>query len=601
MDYIKEIYTGIWNGGHIQGIATDGRYMYCSYTTEFVKLDMEGHVIGTVRGFTGHLGCMAMGPDGRVYASLEYKNDAIGQGILSRMGIEQVKDAFYIAIFDVEKIDRPDMNAETDGVMTTVWLREVVEDYHAVTEEGCEHRYGCSGIDGMTWAPAWDWDGMQLLVAYGIYSDVTRDDNDSQVLISYRMSSLTPYEALLTAENIHQSGPEHADAQYFVPTGNTTFGVQNMEYDPYTGDIFLAVYEGQKEKYPNFPMYVIDGSKAPVDGVLTLKDTGLVEKGIPGYRFPHGSTGMIALGDGKFYFSEHCRPEEGWSSFIRLYEFTGDPQKPFQCCGVTQQGIEASLQSLGLKDGDLVLFHSSLKSFGHVIGGADAVIDAFLSVVGPDGTVMVPTLVQKDFHNAYDTWYMDKPSDVGYITEVFRHRPEAVRSDQATHAVAAIGPLAHELTYEHTAYGERYGVFGDTAFSASSPWEKLDKLAGTIVLVGCDMNKNTIKHLMEYRLVESCLKRIEGTPEYESLKAEVWHHSRYLEKGIWPFYDGVQFQKEVDAMGMIRHAWCGNCHMMSFNAKEICDYGAKTLAEEPEKWFSAEVVYWMRRCKEAGE
>ena len=68
---------------------------------------------------------------------------------------------------------------------------------------------------------------------------------------------------------------------------------------------------------------------------------------------------------------------------------------------VTQADIEQALKALGLRSGDDVLFHSSLKSFGVVDGGADAVIDAFLNVVTPSGTVVVPTLVQKNFPDAY--------------------------------------------------------------------------------------------------------------------------------------------------------------------------------------------------------
>ena len=132
IDLPLQIYTGKWRGGHIQGIAIDRerKYIYCSFTTEFVKLDMKGNLIGSVRGFTGHLGCMAYNnEDGRVYASLEYKNDVIGRSILNHLGItNEVKNAFYVPIFDVDKITRPNMNAETDGVMTTVWLREVAED-----------------------------------------------------------------------------------------------------------------------------------------------------------------------------------------------------------------------------------------------------------------------------------------------------------------------------------------------------------------------------------------------------------------------------------------------------------------------------------------
>lgn len=119
-----DIYTGKWREGHIQGIAVDLErgYIYCSFTTILIKLDMSGKLVGSVRGFTGHLGCLAYNrADGRIYASLEYKNDVIGKGILKSLGLDgQIKNAFYIAIFDGEKITRPDMSAEGDGVMTTV-------------------------------------------------------------------------------------------------------------------------------------------------------------------------------------------------------------------------------------------------------------------------------------------------------------------------------------------------------------------------------------------------------------------------------------------------------------------------------------------------
>ena len=336
------IKTGEWKGGHIQGIAVDRerKYIYCSYTTEFIKLDMEGNLIGSVRGFTGHLGCMAYNyEDGRVYASLEYKNDAIGRGILDHLGIkEEIQNAFYVAIFDVDKIDRPDMNAETDDVMTTVWLKEVADDYLAVWKEnGMEkkHRYGCSGIDGMTFAPAFEGEGQRLLVAYGIYSDVNRTDNDYQVLLSYKPEELKPYEALLTAENIHTSGPEACEERYFVYTGNTSWGIQNLEYDPYTGDLYAAVYKGVKPQFSNYSMFVIKGEQTPVleeligyggemGKVLALKGKG--------NDFPYGSTGIISLGDGSFYFSEdyHNPEEKSWGSEICMYRYIGDEKMPFQ-------------------------------------------------------------------------------------------------------------------------------------------------------------------------------------------------------------------------------------------------------------------------------
>ncbi|MBP3333720.1 MAG: hypothetical protein J6M35_06710 [Clostridia bacterium] len=344
----KKIYTGRFRGGHIQGIAIDNerKYIYCSFTTELVKLDMEGNFIGSVKGFTGHLGCLAFNPeDNRVYASLEYKNDIIGQGILKRLGYEgEVKNAFYVAIFDPEKIVRPNMSAYENRVMTTVWLRDVVDDYLAQLEldgKTLSHRYGCSGIDGITFAPSFDKKGSDLLVSYGIFGETDRDDNDYQVIVSYDPESLGKYEDVLSPENIHSSGPESCKEKYFVYTGNTTFGVQNMEYDSYTGDIFLCVYRGKKEKFPNYPLYVIDTKKMPeektllghggeIGKVLSLKEAGFCENGIYGYTFPHGSTGICSLGGGYFYISEPGDENGEFFSNIYLYRYTGENDMTFE-------------------------------------------------------------------------------------------------------------------------------------------------------------------------------------------------------------------------------------------------------------------------------
>ena len=47
--------------------------------------------------------------------------------------------------------------------------------------------------------------------------------------------------------------------------------------------------------------------------------------------------------------------------------------------------------ALGLETGDVVFLHSSMKSLGYVEGGATTVLLALMEVVGPTGTVVVPT------------------------------------------------------------------------------------------------------------------------------------------------------------------------------------------------------------------
>lgn len=334
MEYAKKISIRGIKTNHIQGIAVDKerKYIYSSFTTCLVKTDMEGNIIGTVKGLAGHLGCIAYNyDDGRVYGSLEFKHDQIGAGLIKESGLEDVEDGFYIAIFDVSKIDRMDMDAEKDGIMTAVFLKEVTEDYKV-------QRFGSGGIDGTTFAPiAGSSDSKKYLhVAYGIYSDLEREDNDHQIILRYDISDWKKYEKSLDQANMHRQGPDKPDSKYFVYTGNTTFGVQNLEYVKEQNAMLAAVYIGGKEKFPNYPMYVIDmAKKAEINELkgkgekgeeLFLKETTLKheETGICGIEFPYGATGICSLGDNFFYFSQECFEEgKGWGSDIVLYKYDG--------------------------------------------------------------------------------------------------------------------------------------------------------------------------------------------------------------------------------------------------------------------------------------
>jgi len=113
----------------------------------------------------------------------------------------------------------------------------------------------------------------------------------------------------------------------FVKTGNTTYGVQNLEYDSYSGSLLAAVYRGQKTQYPNYSMFFIDNKSSPFfeneKERLPLASIGLLDEksGVRGLNFPYGATGMISLGDGYFYFSHDFRDDTGWGSDIVLYRF----------------------------------------------------------------------------------------------------------------------------------------------------------------------------------------------------------------------------------------------------------------------------------------
>lgn len=343
----KRIFTGAWKEGHIQGIAVDRKrgFVYCSFTTILLKTDLLGNPIGSVVHLAGHLGCITLNEaDGRVYGSLELKHDAIGKGITKRIGWEPAQeDAFYLVRFDTARINRMDMDAEKDGIMDAIYLRDVVSDY-AQTDSysGKLHRYGCSGIDGTGYGPAFgaaEDSEKKLVVAYGIYGDVTRTDNDYQVLLQYNVRDFDRYAMPLDQRAPHHSGPARYEEKYFFYTGNTTYGIQNLEYDAYRRRWLVAVYPGEKDAFTNFPFYCIDGAAAPVLQCLTGRgeEQGLVlshaegglqdrEPAVRGYAFPYGDTGMVAFGDGLYYFSHHGsnREEKSFFSDLKLYKAAPD-------------------------------------------------------------------------------------------------------------------------------------------------------------------------------------------------------------------------------------------------------------------------------------
>ena len=333
--YPDSIPSGPFKAGHIQGIAIDREkgHVYCSYTTMLVKTDLRGKVLGTVTGLLGHLGDLDFcQEDGRVYGSLEYKNDAIGKGILRMENSQRTLDnAFYIAIFDTDRINRIGMDAEKDGIMTTVYLPTVLNDYLDEVEINGKkhpHRHGCSGIDGVSFGPRFGKKGGKhyLTVAYGIYGEKDRTDNDYQVLLQYDIKGWKRYEQTLSQDRMHTQGPKKPDGQYFVPTGNTTYGVQNLEYDGQMGVWWMAVYKGGKPQYPNYSLFAIDGLARPekqcLKGVPYQKRGKVIPLWKEGWMFNYGSTGLCSMDNGLYYISHSYKNKEGQGSTLILYKYS---------------------------------------------------------------------------------------------------------------------------------------------------------------------------------------------------------------------------------------------------------------------------------------
>lgn len=313
---------GTWPSGHVQGIAVDvqGGYIYYSFTNLLAKYDFSGTLIGTLVGWTGHLGDLDFNPgDGKVYGSLEYGKH----------------NAFYIAVIEANRIDRVGIEATRSDLFRTVYLPEVAKDFVA-------GRYGCSGIDGVGFGPAFgQTEGPRYLtVGYGVYSDTERRDNDHQVLLQYDVGDWNKYVQPLIESALHHSGPATARGKYFVRTGNTTWGVQNLSYDETLRRWFMGVYKGKKPSFPNYLLFAVDARTQPklstLVGVgeqgqlLELANDGLKDAatGVRGWH-QKADVGFQPVGNGLFYLSVSSGGKGSQTADLTLMRWTGDANQPF--------------------------------------------------------------------------------------------------------------------------------------------------------------------------------------------------------------------------------------------------------------------------------
>ncbi|SFT35110.1 aminoglycoside 3-N-acetyltransferase [Lachnospiraceae bacterium XBD2001] len=252
---------------------------------------------------------------------------------------------------------------------------------------------------------------------------------------------------------------------------------------------------------------------------------------------------------------------------------------------VTKTDIVTDLKNLGLTQGDTVMVHTALKSIGYVCGGAQAVIEALIEVVGEDGTIMMPTQSWKnldpeigvhwdadeaDWNTIRENWpaydkNLTPTNTMGAVAEMFRSWPGAIRSDHPARSVAAWGKHAKYLTEKH----DLSNIFGE-----GSPVGKLYELDGKVLLIGVDYDKNTSIHLADVRA------------EYPS-KHNSTEHSAIMENGqrVWKAYDtlfvdgedfvdiGHAFEEEHDVQkGYVGEAWS-----RLMNQRELVDFSVQWI------------------------
>jgi aminoglycoside 3-N-acetyltransferase len=195
-----------------------------------------------------------------------------------------------------------------------------------------------------------------------------------------------------------------------------------------------------------------------------------------------------------------------------------------QTAPVTTVSLRGDLDRLGVAPGSTLVVHSSLSSLGWVAGGAQAVVDALLAAVGPEGTLVLPTHTTHLTEPALwgkppvpaDWWPVIREQTpafdpaltptflMGAVPECFRRYPGVRRSSHPTVSFAARGPAAEQVTAGHSL---------DDGVGEASPLARVYDLDGSVLLLGVGHRSNSSLHLSEYRAEHDGKLRLEqGSP-----------------------------------------------------------------------------------------
>lgn len=153
---------------------------------------------------------------------------------------------------------------------------------------------------------------------------------------------------------------------------------------------------------------------------------------------------------------------------------------------LSRDEVAEQLRALGVREGGVLLVHTSFRAVRPVEGGPRGLIEALRAALGSQGTLVMPSWTGDD-DAVFDPASTAVAEDLGVVADTFWRMPGVARSNHPF-AFAAAGPRAAEVTSDPLPLPPHI---------PESPVGRVHDLNGQVLLLGVNHDADTTLHLAE--------------------------------------------------------------------------------------------------------
>lgn len=232
---------------------------------------------------------------------------------------------------------------------------------------------------------------------------------------------------------------------------------------------------------------------------------------------------------------------------------------------LSRDEVAGQLRTLGVREGGVLLVHTSFRAVRPVEGGPRGLIEALRAALGPDGTLVMPSWTGDDAE-PFDPASTPAAEDLGVVADTFWRMPGVARSSHPF-AFAAAGPRAAQVTS---------GPLPLPPHVPGSPVGRVHDLDGQVLLLGVNHDADTTLHLAEltagvpYRIPKSITVVRDGRPARIEYGENDHCCARFALADAWLRERGLQSEGRV-----------GHADARLVRARDVVAVALEHLADDP--------------------